>query len=963
MLFFDFLQPNIATKSFIHNYSLFRNKKKEMSDSVSEILKVAQKEFNISFTFDASKMQSLFEQLCVCVQNLQKEVAYLKKDLENKAGKDQLEILNDDILRNEDTLTDLQEKVDEIRTGQPNSNAKPEIPLPIPGSQQTQDSNPNTGRRSQRSSRVIVEESKLKEFEERLDKCEGRLTEYDDHLLKFLNENQATQSGKPNSTRHELFEEFLDELNGHPKEANANFDEILDSKKSSKLPSEQVSDDDEQPAKKEESPVVQKSAISEDSMETFLDAAKIEIQNATSTLSSDINQQLKETNMKLNSLISKNAATADIGLKKTNSKLTDLETKFTTDLKGMSAEHDRQMIQFSDNLSDLSALVKGLESRLEANMKAAEMTKDSLRNIVSDDGKLDTEKLLQQLQAHLVIINDMDGRLVSMETREYVQPDKFNTAVLTLSNVNDKVKDHDTRLITTDMKISELKEVQDEFKSQLGHQVTRDQFTELENSLHDTQDELSNIREAVIKANKDIINVRAAISTLRNHSEESRSLIEDAKAVSNQAKEDVTNNDKRFKKLIAYVKSETTQIMDRIKELSMQAENLENNVNDIQKQRELDKSKYEDDKRKFNLSLVKNSAKNDSDDSNQNKKQPSTPVQSTNEDESTDKVSVLTSPHIPSLSITNEPENIPPLSPSSIPSKQTTQSLPQDQQLPPLQPQIQQVQQQRVVTLPEKIIYEQPIVHVVRKRQVEVVESRQSKSRQLPRLASSQVATSNKELESLRSDLKRYEDLIPRLDRTETAVNSLKGQIEILNKQMKTIIDNKADKSELQSLFEQFRMALGELNNRIGGIRKSVANKADIVEVRDIQKFVKRELTANTETAAGTETVRCLMCGQPRANVTGAIDDPTIVKAIGNAVSTRVTGSNGDGNVCFVYGEHGEMYFGRSMDGKPMYSKELNPANTEETAKSRQRTATSPEKQQTAPTISRKVLDTPINYS
>ena len=160
----DFLQPNINTKSFIQNYSLLLNKKKEMSDSVSEILKVAQKEFNISFTFDASKMQSLFEQLCVCVQNLQKEVAYLKKDLENKAGKDQLEILNDDILRNEDTLTDLQEKVDEIRTGQPNSNAKPGIPLPIPSSQQAQDSNPNTGRRSQRSSRVIVEESKLKEL-------------------------------------------------------------------------------------------------------------------------------------------------------------------------------------------------------------------------------------------------------------------------------------------------------------------------------------------------------------------------------------------------------------------------------------------------------------------------------------------------------------------------------------------------------------------------------------------------------------------------------------------------------------------------------------------------------------------------------------------------------------------------------------------------------------------------------
>ena len=120
--------------------------------------------------------------------------------------------------------------------------------------------------------------------------------------------------------------------------------------------------------------------------------------------------------------------------------------------------------------------------------------------------------------------------------------------------------------------------------------------------------------------------------------------------------------------------------------------------------------------------------------------------------------------------------------------------------------------------------------------------------------------------------------------------------------------------------------------------------------------------------AAGTETVRCLLCGQPRRNIAGAnapipaatlagnqnttnvlnqtntLAQPNLtmatlstnppenmdlatMKSMGPSVSTRTSGN--DGNSCFVYGKDGEMYIGRSPDGKPIVASAL--ANKPET--------------------------------
>ena len=147
----------------------------------------------------------------------------------------------------------------------------------------------------------------------------------------------------------------------------------------------------------------------------------------------------------------------------------------------------------------------------------------------------------------------------------------------------------------------------------------------------------------------------------------------------------------------------------------------------------------------------------------------------------------------------------------------------------------------------------------------------------------------------------------------------MKRIIDSHSRSINQLDDTKADKNATQQLFEQFRIALGELNSRIGTLRKALVGKVDSSELNTILNQVI-DYADNDETATGVEQVRCICCGRPRRNVTGALDDPTLAKRLGGPVSTRVLG-DGDGQVCFVYGERGDMYYGRSGTGKPIFSK------------------------------------------
>lgn len=162
-------------------------------------------------------------------------------------------------------------------------------------------------------------------------------------------------------------------------------------------------------------------------------------------------------------------------------------------------------------------------------------------------------------------------------------------------------------------------------------------------------------------------------------------------------------------------------------------------------------------------------------------------------------------------------------------------------------------------------------------------------------------------------------DTVNKVDKQESLIHQLKRAVDTQQRTIMQLDDAKADKAAAQALFEQFRIAMGELNSRLGSLKKALIGKVDAADMNNYLSQMMGSGNAD-ETASSAEPIRCLCCGRPRRNVTGAIDDPEMAKKMAGPVSTRVLG-DGEGQVCFVYGERGDMYYGRSSSGKAMYSK------------------------------------------
>lgn len=147
-------------------------------------------------------------------------------------------------------------------------------------------------------------------------------------------------------------------------------------------------------------------------------------------------------------------------------------------------------------------------------------------------------------------------------------------------------------------------------------------------------------------------------------------------------------------------------------------------------------------------------------------------------------------------------------------------------------------------------------------------------------------------------------------------IQGMRKQIDQLVKGYQNIDDVKADKQSCQALFEQFRVAMVELNSRLMTLRRSVIGKADLSEVKNMLTLATTVQTKDT--AGGVEPVRCICCGRPATGVTGSINE-SLDNRKTPPISSRAI-SDADGQVCFVYGDRGDMFYGRSGDGRSRFS-------------------------------------------
>ena len=93
-------------------------------------------------------------------------------------------------------------------------------------------------------------------------------------------------------------------------------------------------------------------------------------------------------------------------------------------------------------------------------------------------------------------------------------------------------------------------------------------------------------------------------------------------------------------------------------------------------------------------------------------------------------------------------------------------------------------------------------------------------------------------------------------------------------------------------------------------LKRALIGKVDISELKSYLSAMN----------ASVEPIRCLCCGARRKNLTGVLDSQSARK-IPAPTSSRVVSDGNPGNVCFVYGERGDVYYGRTGNTKSFISK------------------------------------------
>jgi predicted nucleic acid-binding Zn-ribbon protein len=612
-----------------------------------------------------------------------------------------------------------------------------------------------------------------------------------------------------------------------------------------------------------EVPVETKLTTDDPTLEAILDAALGEIEKVRKELASDTREQVSNGQTHANAGITKVSGNLEVSSKRLGTGLQELDAKLSSGMQSLQTTTGGQVRQMTADLGTIVARLVVIEDRLNGLTQGASQA--ALSQVIGADGSVDIGLLLQQVQAQFVLCDDMNTRLKAIEGRSFVSPVEFAT-------VSRQAEDLSTRMVPVECGLQAHTERLGELENKIGgvaaiegRQYAMDQrVKDIVAMLAEIQNSSGKVQDLVNRCNKDVINARTATNALRAHTEETRAMLDESRRVVSRFRDELHGTDARIKKIVAYVQNETGDLATNMKDMQAmidrtaeRIETLSGAVTQIEQQRQ--------------QSLAK--------------PQP----------------------------IDQLPKHVTPLQRSpriSAPPVDVEVSSTFGPDSP------REEGQTAVVHPPEKLAPGPPAITITGRRQS--TEGPVPRGKPLPRVG---VSQSRRDPEVTKSELKRFDDLVPHVREIDGAIATIRSQIERISRQVQGLEEAKAERSELQSVFEQFRSALGELNGGVGALRKMILSKADAVDLQEFQQRFLHQIQQTGETAGGSENIHCLLCGRPRTTVTGSIDDPDIAKAIGQGMSTRVTSLDGQGNSCFVYGDHGALFWGRSADGKPLFAK------------------------------------------
>ncbi|KAH0795258.1 hypothetical protein GPJ56_000707 [Histomonas meleagridis] len=128
---------------------------------------------------------------------------------------------------------------------------------------------------------------------------------------------------------------------------------------------------------------------------------------------------------------------------------------------------------------------------------------------------------------------------------------------------------------------------------------------------------------------------------------------------------------------------------------------------------------------------------------------------------------------------------------------------------------------------------------------------------------------------------------------------------------------NFIDKEYIQKLFNKLRFTINEISGTVTQLKQAMPERITREELQNVAEELYKALTSDKETSGGTQSYKCLLCGRPKAAITGMITDSFVSDALGEPTQSLAKG-NGQGNRggTLIYGADKQLYKGKGNFGR-----------------------------------------------
>jgi chromosome segregation ATPase len=204
------------------------------------------------------------------------------------------------------------------------------------------------------------------------------------------------------------------------------------------------------------------------------------------------------------------------------------------------------------------------------------------KKILNDQGKVDVPLLLDQIRTLIGVVNDLGTRLRSLEKEEFVTLTRFEPFTAKIGELEAQVSATRVVIEAANAQIVELQEstarVSEIESSQDAINQRMDRF---DTAVQAVKAAAANNEEGIHFCKKGLVAARAAIATLRGHSEETRGIADEARRTVSRVRDDIGMMDARVKKLVAFVQSELIDNGNQMKDLQRMVERADERIDAV----------------------------------------------------------------------------------------------------------------------------------------------------------------------------------------------------------------------------------------------------------------------------------------------------------------------------------------------------------------------------------------------